>query len=109
MDSQIQIHKPMCRITMDDGEVFYLPTEQRQQFEMMASKNPFSFFNLEGVTRKYKDIKKIVTHKSMGYEDLPKHLRTKVEGMIQKYQETFAEYPSENQIQKYIKVVTQNY
>lgn len=102
----LQKYTPMAKVLTYDNEVYYIQESQQEALEKMINENPFGICKLNGISVKYKDIKKIMPHKSLGYEDLPIHQRTEVEGMIKRFQENLGYYPKEANIKKMIEKVT---
>lgn len=105
MESQLKKYEPLAKVITYDGEIFFVDAQDQDRIEADCNANPFGMVRLGGKSLKYKDIKRIEPHKALGYEDLPRHLRSKVEALISKYKETFNEHPSEKQIEKYVEVV----
>lgn len=105
METKLQKYQPLAKVLMYDGETFFVPAEEQDSIQLDMNSNPYGAVKLNGQTVKYKDIKKIIPHVAMGYEDLPKPQRMKVEQMIQTYRDNLAEYPSEKTIEVMVRRV----
>ena len=102
--SNLQKHVNLVRILTVDGDVFYIPEENREEFESFLETR--RFVTIQGETIRTTDIRRISPHKNFGYEDLPKEQRSKVERMIKEYKVvTGGEYPKPGNIKVMIKRV----